>query len=60
MKLRLRRPLAVLLTVVMLLGLLPAAAFAAGGEGAETKLTALTLTQSDGIQDHCQRKIQHR
>lgn len=50
MKLRLRRPLAMLLTVVMLLGLLPAAAFAAGGEGAETKLTALTLTQSDGTQ----------
>lgn len=50
MKQRLRRPLAMLLTVVMLLGLLPAAAFAAGGEGGETKLTTLTLTQSDGTQ----------
>ena len=50
MKQRLRRPLALLLTVVMLLGLLPTAAFAVEGEDNETALTTLTLTQSDGTQ----------
>ena len=46
MKQRLRRPLATLLTVVMLLGLLPTAAFAVEDEtGAvgETKITQMTL-----------------
>lgn len=50
MKQRLRRPLAMLLTVVMLLGLLPTAAFAVEGEDNKTALTTLTLTQSDGTQ----------
>ena len=50
MKLRLKRPLAMLLTVVMLLGLLPTAAFAVEGEDNKTALTTLTLTQSDGTQ----------
>ena len=46
MKQRLRRPLAMLLTIVMLLGLLPTAAFAVEDEtGAvgETKITKMTL-----------------
>lgn len=40
MKLRLRRPLAMLLTVVMLLGLLPTAAFAVEGEESGEPVTA--------------------
>ena len=45
MKQRLRRPLALLLTVVMLLGLLPTAALAAGNG---TSFNELTLTKEDG------------
>ena len=47
MKLRLRRPLAMLLTVVMLLGLLPTAAFAAEPRSS-AELTTLTLTPASG------------
>lgn len=46
MKQRLRRPLAMLLTVVMLLGLLPTAAFAVEGEAGKTdgiEITSMTL-----------------
>ena len=45
MNLRLKRPLAMLLTVVMLLGLLPTAALAAGNG---TSFKELTLTKEDG------------
>ena len=45
MNLRLKRPLAMLLTVVMLLGLLPTAALAAGNG---TSFNELTLTKEDG------------
>ena len=46
MRQRLRRPLALLLTVVMLLGLLPTAAFAVEGEAGKTdgiEITSMTL-----------------
>ena len=46
MRQRLRRPLAMLLTVVMLLGLLPTAAFAVEGEAGKTdgiEITSMTL-----------------
>ena len=47
MNLRVKRPLALLLTVVMLLGLLPTAAFAAEPRSS-AKLTTLTLTPASG------------
>ena len=47
MNLRVKRPLALLLTVVMLLGLLPTAAFAAEPRSS-AELTTLTLTPASG------------
>ena len=49
MKLRLRRPLAMLLTIVMLLGLLPTAAFAVedAPEGTATAATPEAITLED-------------
>lgn len=52
MKLRLKRPLALLLTAVMVLGFLPTTALAAGG----ASLTTLTLTKKTAIPWICRRK----
>ena len=52
MKLRLRRPLAMLLTVVMLLGLLPTAAFAAPSE------SAVSLSRTGNLRDYQQNQAE--
>ena len=52
MKLRLKQPLALLLTVVMLLGLLPTAAFAAPGE------SAVSLSGTGNLRDYQQNQAE--